>query len=57
MHFWTDILKEGDGEERAHSIVLSMSFVRPHPGTVDSNTLGDLSNNDDCASYTLLAYK
>ena len=34
-----------------------MSFVRPHPGTVDSNTLGDLSNNDDCASYTLLAYK
>ena len=29
--------------------MLSVSFVRPHPGTVDSK--------NDCASYTLLAYK
>ena len=57
MHFWTDILKEGDGDEKAHEIVLSVSFVRPHPGTVDIKPRGDLLYKNDCASYTPLAYE
>ena len=41
MKFWTDILKEGDGEEKARWIGLLVSFVWSHPGTVESKTQGD----------------